>query len=114
MKFDEMLAHATDRLEAKIVFAEPVEKDGVTVIPAARVTGGGGGGSGADERGQRGEGGGLGLIARPVGAFVIKDGHVTWRPAVDVNRLIATVGAVIISAGLIVGRILRAKASSRE
>jgi uncharacterized spore protein YtfJ len=110
MKIDELMSRALERLESRIVFADPVEKDGVTVIPAARITGGGGGGSGADADGRRGEGGGLGVVARPVGAFVVKDGRVTWRPAVDVNRLVATVGAVLVTAGLVVGRVLRAKA----
>jgi hypothetical protein len=43
------------------VFAEPYEKDGVTVIAAATVAGGAGGGGGHDERGQEGEGGGFGV-----------------------------------------------------
>ena len=113
MKIAEVLAHATERFEAKIVFAEPVEKDGVTVIPAAKVIGGGGGGSGEDKQGQRGEGGGLGLIARPVGAFVIRDDRVTWEPAVDINRVLATIATVLITAAVVVGRILRAKAKRK-
>jgi hypothetical protein len=60
------------------------------------VAGGAGGGGGHDERGQEGEGGGFGVRARPAGAYVIKNGRVWWRPAVDVNRLFATVGAVAI------------------
>ena len=27
------------------------------------------------------------LMGRPVGAYVIRGGEVTWKPAVDVNRL---------------------------
>jgi uncharacterized spore protein YtfJ len=79
------------------VFAEPYETDGVTVIAAATVAGGAGGGGGHDEHGQEGEGGGFGVAARPAGAYVIKDGRVQWRPAVDVNRLFATIGAVAIA-----------------
>ena len=37
------------------------------------------------------------MSARPAGAYVIKDGTVRWRPALDVNRLLATVGAVAIA-----------------
>ena len=37
------------------------------------------------------------MSARPAGAYVIKDGRVWWRPAVDVNRLFATIGAVAIA-----------------
>jgi hypothetical protein len=35
--------------------------------------------------------------ARPAGAYVIKDGRVRWQPAVDLNRLLATIGAVAIA-----------------
>jgi uncharacterized spore protein YtfJ len=107
MKIENLLARARESFDARMVFGEPVEKDGVTVIPAARIAGGGGGGNGDDRQGRRGEGGGLGLIARPVGAYVIKNGEVWWQPAVDVNRIIATLGAVAV-AGLFVGsRFLR-------
>jgi hypothetical protein len=33
------------------------------------------------------EGAGFGVLARPAGAFVIRDGTVAWVPAVDVTRL---------------------------
>jgi uncharacterized spore protein YtfJ len=66
------------------VFGDPIESGGVTIIPAAKVGGGGGGGGDNEDNG----GGGFGIGAKPVGAYVIKDGEVTWRPAVDVNRLI--------------------------
>lgn len=110
MRLDEMLIRTTDSIEAGMVYAEPVEKDGLTVITAARVTGGGGGGSGTDERGQQGEGGGVGLTARPAGAYVIQDGKLRWEPAVDVNRIVATLGAVAIAALLLAGRIVRIRA----
>ena len=110
MKIDELLSKATDPLEARMVYAEPIEKDGITVIAAARLAGGGGGGSGHDEHGQEGEGGGLGLTARPAGAYVIKDGKLRWEPAVDVNRLVATVGAVTVAIMLVAARIVRIRA----
>jgi uncharacterized spore protein YtfJ len=109
MKIEDLLARTTDKVSARMVFAEPVEKDGVTVIAAAQIIAGGGGGSGTDQRGQQGDGGGLGLVARPVGAYVIKDGRLRWEPAVDVNRLIGTIGTVAVAALLVVGRILRAR-----
>jgi hypothetical protein len=28
------------------------------------------------------------LSARPVGVFVVKDGKVSWRPSLDLNRVI--------------------------
>jgi uncharacterized spore protein YtfJ len=81
-----------------MVFAEPIERNGLTVIPAARVAAGGGGGNGRDRHGQEGEGGGLGLTARPVGAYVIEDGKLRWEPAVDVNRLATIAGAIVVAA----------------
>jgi uncharacterized spore protein YtfJ len=110
MNLQELIAQATKPIDAKMVYGEPVEKDGVVVIPAARVTAGGGGGNGEDKRGQRGEGGGLGLIARPAGAFIIKDGNARWEPAVDINRVFAAVTTILVTAAIVVGRILRAKA----
>jgi uncharacterized spore protein YtfJ len=97
MEVAELATTVRDAITVSRVFAEPYEEDGVTVIAAATVAGGAGGGGGRDERGQEGEGGGFGVIARPAGAYVIKDGRVWWRPAVDVNRLFATVGAVAIA-----------------
>jgi uncharacterized spore protein YtfJ len=97
MHVAELATTVRDAITVSRVFAEPYEQDGVTVIAAATVAGGGGGGGGHDERGQEGEGGGFGVVARPAGAYVIKDGRVRWRPAVDVNRLVATIGAVAIA-----------------
>lgn len=92
-----------DRLRSMIgvdrVFGEPVERNGATVIPAAKIRtggGGGGGGGGDDEAMGSGEGGGFGVIAKPVGAFVIgADGEVRWEPSVDVNQVVAT-GALVL------------------
>jgi uncharacterized spore protein YtfJ len=97
MKVDELFALAKDSISVRRVFAEPVEKDGVTVIAVATVGGGGGGGGGKDKDGQEGEGGGFGIGAKPAGVYTIKDGKVRWVPAVDVNRLFTVVGAVVIT-----------------
>ena len=40
MEVQEVIAQARDALTVKRVFGEPYEKDGVTIIPAARVQGG--------------------------------------------------------------------------
>ena len=78
----------------------PFEKDGLTIILAAEVAGGGGGGGGPE-----GTGGGVGygVKARPVGAFVIKDGAVRWEPAIDTTRL-ALRGMLIPIVAMLVGR----------
>lgn len=96
MKFSELVSTARDTISVRRVFAEPIERDGVVVIPAARVGGGGGAGEGHDSRGQEGSGGGFGVGAHPVGVYTISGGTVRWVPAIDVNRILSTVGAVAI------------------
>jgi uncharacterized spore protein YtfJ len=88
MEMPEFISNARDAMSARRVYSEPYEKDGVTIITAAKVSGGGGGGSGGDASGGTGSGGGFGLSATPVGAYVIKNGDVTWLPAIDINRVI--------------------------
>jgi uncharacterized spore protein YtfJ len=112
MKVNEIMSTARDSLTVKRVFGDPYERDELIVIPAASVSGGGGGGTGHDEKGQEGEGGGFGVNARPAGAYVIKDGQVSWRPAVDVNRVITTVGLIVIVYLLTRPRMARAHARS--
>ena len=85
MKVDDLLQGARDAITVRRVYGEPIEREGVTVVPAAAVRGGGGGGGDADGDG----GGGFGLAARPVGAWVIRDGAVSWQPVTDLTRLAA-------------------------
>jgi uncharacterized spore protein YtfJ len=89
VELSELARSVADATTVRRVFGDPIERDGVTLVPVASVSGGGGGGGGHDAGGQEGEGGGLGVRARPVGAFVLRDGEVRWRPAVDLSRLAA-------------------------
>lgn len=98
MRVDEVLERAQDAITGRRVFGTPVEQDGTVVVPAAEVIGGGGGGGGQDGDGQEGIGGGFGLRARPVGAYVIEGGRVRWRPAVDVTGLAGIVAGVVVVA----------------
>lgn len=92
----EVVGQATDARTVKRVFGEPLEKDGVTVIPAASVRGGAGGGSGENPEGTgKGGGTGFGLSARPAGAYVIRNGQVTWQPALDLTRVV--IGAQVVA-----------------
>ncbi|MET0799626.1 MAG: sporulation protein [Actinomycetota bacterium] len=96
------IEQAKDALTVRRVFGDPYEKNGVTVIPAARVQGGAGGGDGTGPEGG-GKGSGFGLSARPAGAYVIHGDEVDWRPAVDPNRVV--IGAAIVAfAALMVAR----------
>jgi uncharacterized spore protein YtfJ len=110
VKVDELLSSARDALTVRRVYGEPYERDGVTVIPAAAVGGGGGGGGGHDASGQEGEGGGFGLSAKPAGVYVVTDGKVRWQPAVDVNRLVATLAAAIVAVAFAQVRLARVRA----
>ena len=110
MNISDVLTAARDAITVKRVYGEPYEKDGLTVIPAATVGGGGGGGTGHDVKGQENEGGGFGVSGRPVGAYVIRDGQVSWQPAVDPNRIITVLGFVVVAFLLSRPRLMRARA----
>ena len=114
MDVTEVLEKARDAITVSRVYGEPYEKDGLTVIPAARVSGGGGGGSGKDDKGGDGFGGGFGVSGRPAGAYVIRNGDVSWRPAVDPNRIIGVVGLVLAAWLVSRPRVIRARAKARQ
>ena len=104
MDVQELAAQARDALTVKRVFGDPYEKDGLTIILAARVQGAVGGGSGEDPQGQgKGSGGGYGVTACPVGAFIVRDGELTWQPAMDVTRIVLGGQLVAIVALLTLG-----------
>jgi uncharacterized spore protein YtfJ len=111
MNIEDILAKANDTMTVKRVFGDPFEKDGMTVIPVAAFSGGGGGGSGQDEGGSGGSGGGYGISAKPLGAYVIKDGKLSWQPAIDVNKVIFGGQIVAIIALLVIRSILKSRAS---
>ena len=73
---------------ASAVFGTPVERDGVTVIPVARVRWGfGGGGGGRNAKAQDGWGGGGGVQAAPLGFIEVRDGGAQYRRVHDPLRL---------------------------
>jgi uncharacterized spore protein YtfJ len=103
-KIDELLSGHRDAITVGRVFGEPLQKNGVTLIPAASVMGGGGGGSGDSPDGTgEGSGSGFGMSARPAGAYVIRGDDVSWQPAIDVNRIAAGILAYL-TLRLILGR----------
>ena len=98
----EILSEARDAMTVRRVFGEPFEKEGMTIVPVAQVMGGFGGGgpaetpaatgvtapAGTKPAAPTGIGGGFGVVARPMGVFVIREGRVRWVPSVDVTRLV--------------------------
>src|SRR5512140_2327838 len=74
MELMDKIRDVEEGLSSRRVFGEPYEKDGVTMIPAAKVNGGVGGGGGEGPQGEgSGTGSGFGLSAKPVGMYVISD-----------------------------------------
>ena len=108
----EVIGNAT----AGRVFGTPIVQDGLTVLPVAKISGGGGGGNGngplSEGHETGGTGGGLGLSAKPLGVFVIADGKVSWRPAIDVNKIILG-GQIVAATALLVVRAFLAARSRR-
>ncbi len=129
MDVREVLAQARDAMTVKRVFGDPVERDGVTVIPVARVWGGGGGGGGSatspgPEEGsagaekstgrEEGSGAGFGLHASPAGVYVIRGETVSWEPALDLNRVILGGQLVAVVLILAIRSVARARARHRS
>ncbi|WP_324649384.1 spore germination protein GerW family protein [Georgenia sp. H159] len=90
---------ADDALRVRRVFGEAYESGGTLVIPVAKVIGGSGMGYGAGALGVPGEeprgsgegnggGGGFGVRVKALGVYTVRDGKVSWQPALDLNRVI--------------------------
>lgn len=108
MNVNEMLQRTSDAIAVRRVYGEPIERDGLLVIPAAKVAGGGGGGSDGENNG----GGGFGVNARPAGAFVVRPGgDVTWHPALDINKIVMGAQIVAIVGLLVLRSILKSRAA---
>lgn len=86
MRVMDAINQARSMMRATEVFGTPFEKNGVTIIPAAKIAGGAGGGG--DQHEPQAGGMGFGVVSQPAGAFVINGGKVTWQPALDLNRVI--------------------------
>ncbi|MBE0608739.1 MAG: hypothetical protein IH609_05120 [Dehalococcoidia bacterium] len=105
------------RAGAHAAFGEPVVREGITVIPVAKVRFGFGGGSGRgiEEKGDKGEvgegsGGGGGAMTSPLGFIEIKDGHAEFKRTHDPVSAVPVILAGGFTAWLVlrgVKRILR-------
>jgi uncharacterized spore protein YtfJ len=105
---DELVASLAERVggrvDASTVFAPPVERDGITVIPVATARFVVGGGSGSDpEKGQEGGGGGgLGRVA-PAGYIELRDGMSRFVPIVNPARMALVVLAAMTMCAVAIG-----------
>jgi uncharacterized spore protein YtfJ len=117
MNANEILEQARDTFTVRRVFGEPIERDGLVLVPVAAVQGGAGAGSGEgrqaeDAPASTGSGGGWGGTARPVGVYVIEHGKVRWEPAIDLGRVILGAQVVMVVGLLVLRSVLRARRRS--
>jgi len=113
MEVKEFISGARDAVSVRRVYGDPYVTNGLTVIPAATVRGGAGQGIGDHDGGDSTGGGGFGLTARPTGAWIIEDGRATWKPAIDVNRVVLGAQAIALAAIVVTGRVLLAHSRPR-
>ena len=89
------------RATAATVFGEPVDREGVTVIPVARARfgfgGGGGGGARGGDEGSGGGGGG-GALVSPVGYIEVRGGSARFRRIAGTSDLLVLVVAAALAA----------------
>jgi uncharacterized spore protein YtfJ len=93
---ERLVEAAGGRAGAQAVFAPPVERGGITVIPVARVRWGAGGGRGWSREQGEGSGGGAGVVADPVGYIEVTEHGAVFQPIERplANPLILLAGAV--------------------
>jgi uncharacterized spore protein YtfJ len=89
----------TSSVTAQAVYGNPVERDGITIIPVARARygfgGGGGGGTQKQEASGSGAGAGAGVSLTPVGYIELREGRSRFRPIrSSVVPLVAVSGAI--------------------
>jgi uncharacterized spore protein YtfJ len=92
----DILENALNKGDIRRVYGEPVERDGVTVVPIADIGSAFGFGAGSGgEPGKEGEGGGGGgkVNSKALGYLEITEGGTRFRPVYDATK-IATWGIV--------------------
>jgi uncharacterized spore protein YtfJ len=110
----QIIEGAEETMTVKRVFGEPYERNGVTILPVAKVQGGAGMGGGESPGQGSGQGGGFALNARPVGVFVIRGDDVRWQPSLDLNRVILGGQVLALAMILAIRSIAKARAKKRR
>src|SRR2546430_8483650 len=83
MRVMDVVNEAKGAMRASEVFGTPYEKNGITIIPAAKIAGGAGGGG--DQQNPQVGGVGFGVSPRPVRGFLIKVVVGRWPPGLDLT-----------------------------
>ena len=78
---------------ASTVYSEPIEREGITVIPVAKARWGFGGGVG-HRKDEDGAGGGGGVQVTPVGFIEIKNGQAEFRPIRTMSGPLLILGGI--------------------
>jgi uncharacterized spore protein YtfJ len=77
------------------VYSEPIEKNGVTIVPVAKVRWGFGGGGGTGSKDGKehgsGSGGGGGMRVTPVGYIELKEGQSEFKPIRDASSFVPAI-----------------------
>ena len=99
-----IIARIGESATAKSIYGEPITAHGRTIIPVARICCGFGGGTGKDRHTEdgKGEGGGGGLMAAPIGVYEITDAGTRFLPLHDKRKLL-----IAVYLGFCLGAILR-------
>jgi uncharacterized spore protein YtfJ len=97
---ENLVSRVGGQARVQAVFGDPVERNGVTVIPVARVRWGVGGGGGAAPEGS-GSGGGGGAAADPIGYIEITSTGASFRPIAQPFSAATAIGAAIAAAILL-------------
>lgn len=92
---------------ASLAYGEPIHREGITVVPVAKVRYGFGAGTGRRGDEETGNGGGGGVQASPLGYIEVRDGRSRFRRIRDPSATTARIAVVGGLAVLLVGSVRR-------
>ncbi len=102
----EKLAEISRSAGVKTAYGDPVQVDGISLVPVALVYYGFGGGEGDSAESGKGSGGGGGGMSLPIGAYVKSGGSLRFEP--NVISLLAVGVPFVWVAGKAISRVIRA------
>ncbi|MGH9822598.1 MAG: spore germination protein GerW family protein [Blastocatellia bacterium] len=92
---DRLAERLGTRASAATIYADPIERDGVTIIPVAKVRYGFGGGGGSKSGAGR-RGGGGGVQVSPVGYIELKNGGSEFLPIDSIPKRLRVVSGIFL------------------